>query len=523
MITQLATIRKWLPWSGNRPAHSAPPPTLHAPPSPPAVPLQRPNLSRLAQPGTALPLFVRESAPAMKALALLGPLDWDHFPERDPHRAWPGPQPLPRAPFVAAFLLKLDQNLRYMPTLRDYLVDHPPVVWVLGFPLVPTDAFSWGFDADKSLPTARHFGRILRTLPNAALQFLIDGLVAQIQAELPPDVAFGEAISCDTKHIIAWVKENNPKAYVKDRYIKTNQPKGDPDCRLGCKRRHNQNGAQDTAAAEAPLPALPTPTTDAVPAKKARVGEFYWGYGSGIVATKIPDWGEFLLAEHTQTFNHSDASYFFPLMGDTQRRLGYRPKFGTFDAAFDAWYVYEHFYQEGQHWTAGFAAVPFAERGGYQDRKFTPEGLPLCLAGFAMPVKYTFTDRSSLVEHERAKYACPLLFPQPTSEICPVADEHWSKGGCLSTFPTSIGARLRYQIDRESEDYKLIYKQRTASERINSLAVELGIERPKLRNGQAITNQNTLIYVLIELRALHRVREQKQALARQEATPPANG
>jgi hypothetical protein len=75
-----------------------------------------------------------------------------------------------------------------------------------------------------------------------------------------------------------------------------------------------------------------------------------------------------------------------------------------------------------------------------------------------------------------------------------------------------------------SEDlYKQVYKQRTASERINSLAVELGIERPKLRNGQAITNQNTLIYVLIELRALHRVREQKQALARQEATLPANG
>jgi hypothetical protein len=523
MITQLATFRKWLSWPGNRLAHSALPPTLPAPPSPAAVPLQRPNLTRLAQPGADLPLFVRESKPAMKALALLGPLDWDHFPERDPHRAWPGPRPLPRAPFVASFLLKLDQNLRYMPNLRDYLVDHPPVVWVLGFPLVPTEAFSWGFDVDESLPTARHFGRILRTLANAAFQFLLDGLVCCIKAELPPDVGFGEAVSCDTKHIIAWVKENNPKAYVKDRYVKTNQPTGDPDCRLGCKRRHNQNGSQDTATAEAPLPALPTPTTSSVPAKKARVGEFYWGYGSGIVATKVPGWGEFLLAEHTQTFNHSDISYFSPLMADTQRRLGHRPKFGTFDAAFDAWYVYEHFYQEGQPWTAGFAAVPFAERGGYQNRKFTPEGLPLCPAGLAMPVKYIFTDRSSLVEHERAKYACPLLFPQPTGEICPVADEHWAKGGCLSTFPTSIGARLRYEIDRDSDDYKQVYKQRTASERINSLAVELGIERPKLRNEQAITNQNSLIYVLIELRALHRVREHKQALARQEATLAANG
>ena len=42
-------------------------------------------------------------------------------------------------------------------------------------------------------------------------------------------------------------------------------------------------------------------------------------------------------------------------------------------------------------------------------------------------------------------------------------------------------------------------------------------ERPKLRNGQAITNQNTLTYVLINLRALHRVRAHKAELAGQEA------
>ncbi|MBU0512158.1 MAG: hypothetical protein KJ638_10740, partial [Chloroflexi bacterium] len=79
----------------------------------------------------------------------------------------------------------------------------------------------------------------------------------------------------------------------------------------------------------------------------------------------------------------------------------------------------------------------------------------------------------------------------------------------ISTLPTSIGARIRYQLDRDSLAYKNVYKQRTASERINSQAVELGIERPKLRNGQAIANQNTLIYVLINLRALHRVRRKK--------------
>ena len=44
-------------------------------------------------------------------------------------------------------------------------------------------------------------------------------------------------------------------------------------------------------------------------------------------------------------------------------------------------------------------------------------------------------------------------------------------------------------------------------ERINSQAEALGLLRPKLRRGQAIANRNTLTYVLINLRALQRVRE----------------
>ncbi|MFL7808905.1 MAG: hypothetical protein AB8I80_09770, partial [Anaerolineae bacterium] len=504
--------------------------------APPSIPLVRPNLSRLAQPDADLPLFVRESRPAIRALTFLGTLDWDHFPERDPHRPWPGPKPMPRAPFVGSFFIKIEQNLRYMSDLREYLLDTPPLVWVLGFPLVPSDAYSWGFDVDKSLPTARHFGRVLRTLPNDALQFLLTGLVGQIVSELPPDSGFGETIATDTKHIVAWVRENNPKDYVDDRYDKTKPPKADPDCGLGCKRRHNKKRAgegtasQETGSAPeataAPAPASPstTPTTYPIPADKARVGEFYWGYASGVVVTKVPGWGEFLVAELTQSFDHGDLSYFFPLMSQAEKTLGFRPTFGTFDAGFDAWYVYAHFHRDGVPWPEAFAAVPFSEKGGHKARQFDPDGLPLCRAGLPMPLKSTFIDRTSLVEHECGRYACPLFFPAPTDQPCPAGDDHWAKGGCVSCFPTSVGTRLRHQIDRQSDIYKLVYKERTASERINSQATALGIETPKLRCGKAIANQNTLIYLIIDLRALQRVRAKKAALAKQqEANPPANG
>ena len=338
---------------------------------------------------------------------------------------------------------------------------------------------------------------MLREIPNEVLQFLLADSVRLIGLELAGrGIRWGDCISLDTKHILAWVKENNPKAYVSQRYNKANQPSGDPDCRLGCKRKRNQPGAPQT------------PSTKPVSASGVAIGEFYWGYGSGVVVTKVPKLGEFILAELTQPFDHGDVSYFFPLMRTTEQRLERRPDYGTFDAAFDAWYVYEYFHRPS-HPETGFAAVPFSGKGGkaLKDRQFSPEGLPICAAGLAMPLKFTFTDRTSCqIEHERGKYVCPLLFPARTSDTCPVHHKNWKRGGCTAAMPVSQGARIRYTLDRDGQLYKSIYAQRTAVERINSQAVALGIERPHLRNGRAIANQNTLIYLLINLRLLQRLR-----------------
>ena len=45
------------------------------------IPLLRPTLDHLAQAEAWLPQFVRNCRTAMRYLALLGPLDWAHFPE----------------------------------------------------------------------------------------------------------------------------------------------------------------------------------------------------------------------------------------------------------------------------------------------------------------------------------------------------------------------------------------------------------------------------------------------------------
>jgi hypothetical protein len=458
-------------------------------------------LNHWGQDHAQLPGFVRQSPVAMRHLQLLSPLAWDQLPQRrlQPHSQRPSTS---YATFAAACLIKLDQQLVSMGSLRQYLLDHPGLVWLLGFPLVKGRHPPWGFNAEASLPSQRHLTRLLRSSPNEVFQILLDSSIAALQTELA-ELGFrlGQTISMDTKHILAWVKENNPKAYFdQPRFDKTRQPKGDPDCKLGCKRKRNQRASSK----EPP----PTPTQEPVPADTISVGEYYWGYASGVVATKIPGWGEFVLAELTQPFDQHDLSYFFPLMADVERRLGFRPQFGAFDAAFDAFYVYEYFHRDGQE---GFAAVPFSERGGYR-RTFDEQGLPLCQAELPMPLKYTFWSKTSLIQHQRGRHVCPLLFPHETGQTCPVNHKQWPKGGCTTTMATSIGARLRYQLNRDSETFKQIYDQRTAIERVNSQAKALGIERPKLRNQQAIANLNTLIYTLINLRTLHRIRRRKARL-----------
>lgn len=261
----------------------------------PKIGQTRPNLHVLAQQPTRLPRFVRESAVAIRYLQLLGPLAWDQFPERNlcHKKGFPA---VPYAPFAAAYLVKLDQRLVSMAQLRQYLVDHPALVWLIGFPLTPSSQFSWGFDVEASLPTARHLTRMLREIPNGVLQFLLDSSVVLLQAELQAvGITLGETISVDTKHILANVQENNPKTYLKvsDRLNKTRQPKGDPDCKLGCKRKRNQSPTDEpTQASKKAHRSTNLSAND----------EYFWGYASGVVATKVVEWGEFVLAELTQTF-----------------------------------------------------------------------------------------------------------------------------------------------------------------------------------------------------------------------------
>ncbi len=283
------------------------------------------------------------------------------------------------------------------------------------------------------------------------------------------------------KHIYAWVKENNERAYVKDRYDKTKTLAGDPDCKLGVKRSTNQEQEDGTTVE-----------------KK----ELIWGYGSGGAAATTADYGEVVLAEYTQPFNENDLPSFRPLYQRTVAALEGVPTHLTADAAFDAWYVYEPAACQG-----GIAAVP-QNQHGHPVFPRDPAGVPRWPMGLRMHPAFQLAHTYG---YRAQRFCCPLLHPVATAEHCD--HPQFAKGkGCTKDVNWERGGLMRVQLDRSSPLYQAIYTQRTGCERINSQAKELGIEQPKVHNGQSVANLNTLMYVIITVRALDRVKSINKGL-----------
>src|SRR5713226_6399914 len=286
----------------------------------------------------------------------------------------PGRPAHPPSAYVKALLVRIGEHLSSTPRWRAYLLDHPLLVLELGFRPHLDVSEPYGLRLSKTVPRVRHLNAILHTLDSRLLSELFAQTVHALQAEIP---GLGEVVAYDVKHIYANVKENNPRVYLKDRFCKERQPRGDPDCRVGVKKSTNQEQPDGS--------------------KKERK-EYLWGYGSGVVAATTPDYGDVVLAEHTLTFNHTDVEYYRPLHQQTVATLGFVPTHVAADAAFDCWYVYESCAQ--QH---GIAAVPLRH---LTDTVFQADGVPLCFKGLRMHPTYQFQHTNG---YRAQRYRCPLL------------------------------------------------------------------------------------------------------------------
>jgi hypothetical protein len=413
--------------------------------------------------------LIEHDALVQRYRAFFSLFEWNVLPERDPSRDWPGPIPHPESSYIKAFLVKFCEGKTYITDLRRFLLEHPLLVLELGFrPLLDPHA-PFGFDVARTVPCDRWLRTKLHTLDSFALRDLFHATVRALQDAIP---GLGETIAIDVKHIYAWVKENNPRVSMEYRFSKERRP-SDPDCRAGVKTCTNKEQADGS--------------------KKGRK-EYLWGYGSGVVAAFTPDYGDVVLAEYTQPFNETDITYFRPLYQRAVLGLGCYPHSLTADAAYDAWYVYQAAALQG-----GIAAVPLNH---HSQAHCDADGVPRCPIGLRMQSTSRFLHTNG---YRAERYRCPLLHPEHTGKTC--QHEQFAKGkGCVKDLNAEPGGRMRLTLDRHGPLYHAIFSQRTSCERINSQAKALGIERPKVRRRRAIENLNTLIYLIINAKALQRVR-----------------
>ena len=399
--------------------------------------------------------------------------DWSVVPEPVIAPSRPGKRPHPRTAYLKALLLKLEEGLTYCTRLRRFLLEHPLLVLELGFRPVLDVEQPYGFDVQRTVPSARWFREQQRTLAQGVLQALLMQLVHALREAIP---GLGEVVCFDVTHIYAWVRENNPRVYVEGTFDVTHIPKGDPDCRLGVKKSSNQQQADGTT-------------------KKKK--ESLFGYGSGIATCTDPVYGDVILAEYTQPFNEGDITYFFPLYVATVATLGSFPIHIAADAAFDAWYCYQSVALRG-----GIAAIPLNQHGHPESRR-DADGVPFCAKGLRMVPTFQFSHTYGYCSQ---RFRCPLLFPSPSGATCDQAQFRKGKG-CVKDLNWEVGGQMRVTLDREGALYQAVYRQRTSTERGNSQSKATGLERPKVRNLHSVRNLNTLTYLLLDAHALQRARQ----------------
>jgi hypothetical protein len=121
--------------------------------------------------------------------------------------------------YAKAFLVMIEEGIKSSEKLRQFLVRHPALVVFLGFQLKGiSHDLPFGFHIQETIPSARHLRRKLQEFQNSHLKLLLYDTIHNLQKlELLDGIA-----AMDTKEILAFVKENNPKQYVKDRYKKDN-------------------------------------------------------------------------------------------------------------------------------------------------------------------------------------------------------------------------------------------------------------------------------------------------------------
>jgi len=369
-----------------------------------------------------------------------------------------GRRPYPISAMVNALVFKNLRGLLNLADLTRELSCYPALTQACGF---------------KSFPCKERFSHFLKYTPNELFQQIKESLIKEL-------IALGEIkaeyLSTDSCPVKSPVRENNLKTSVKDRFDKNKIPKTDKDARLGVYVIYPSN-------------------------KKV---QFFWGYRNHIVNDAV---SELPLAEITKPANVHEATLLIPQLEYLKDTFKISPQAIIADSAFDSCAIIEHIANE-------MKAKPVIARnfrkGNNPNIKFSPKGMPICLAGFEMISCGKFYDKEQ--NRIRHKFACPIKmskkFANKTGWFCPWNHPKFyaNRYGCTTNIRIKTDTSTRDNIDYGSQTFKKLYHLRTSSERIFSRLLVFAMQASSVKGLHATTNLCSIAHISVLAVALAAVK-----------------
>lgn len=375
----------------------------------------------------------------------------DLFPLEE-HTSWTGRPPIDKQSLLKALVFKNLRGLTNLSDLSNELSDNPSL------------ALKCGFDIQKSTPAVETLSAFLKVTPNESLNSIQTKLVSEL---IRLKQIKGRYLAIDSVPINANVKENNPKASVKERFKKDKIPKGDPDARVGVFINFSQ------------------PFQNKV--------QFFWGYKNFVISDAIT---ELPILQLTKPANIHDSQIFIPIFTQVKNTFSLPPKGIIGDAAFDSQNILEFIIHN-------LKAKPYIPRNPRHKQSNFPlsrSGSRICIAGFEMIYWGKFKDKNRI----RKKFVCPISHSKKFAKLhptCPWNHPSFRNGkGCTAYLRSDED--IRKNIDYGSKKFKKIYNLRSGSERIFSRLLSICMQNPSVRGLNATTNHITIAHITVLIVAL---------------------
>jgi len=371
-----------------------------------------------------------------------------------------GRKPIQRECLLKALIFKNLKSITNLTELYRALIDNPSA------------ALCCGFDIQKPIPSVERFSAFLKDTPNSELTLVKNQLVHQL---IDFKTIEGEFLSIDSCPILANVKENNLKTNVKNRFDKTNFPKGDNEARLG--------------------------VVITFPKGKKKV-EYFWGYRNHTVIdaiTELPIW------EITKPANIQDSVMFIPIFDLLQNEFQFNVEAVMADGIYDAASILKYIINT-LHAKPRISINPRNTQYDQKEIRYTKHGNRICEANLEMLSRGIFYDKKQ--DRWRHKWVCPLHHSNKYRYeyiVCPVFHpKFFDQKGCYAY--KRVDDDIRKQIDYGSESFKKDANLRTGSERVFSRLLSICMQKPSVVGLQATANHCTIAHITVLLVALTAVK-----------------